>query len=213
MFQKITPDEFQRVLADAPVSPAFGEEFSRHAFDHGDPKYLDAAIQHGSLHVDGPLQAPAFFTLVLGDLTVDGAIDLRSGYDQGGMFIVIGNVRCRHFIGEVDAAVFIDGDLRADEAVLVGYSDSTFVVVGTLRARLFIGNDIWALVGDGAVLDYGIGYCAPLGSDGAPRIGEPRHGEAATIRALLPEPATDGGYPFDVEEIADLIRAGRPVFR
>jgi hypothetical protein len=210
LFRKIPLDAFDDFLAAAPASPAFREEFARYEFGH-DRRSIDAAVQEGALHLDAPLRAPAFYTLVIGDLDVEGEIDLRSDYETGGLFIVLGNVRCRHFISEYDAAVFIDGDLRTDGAVLIAYSDSSFSVVGTMQARLLIGNDIWASVGDGAVIEYGEGYCASLGSDGTSGIVRPRHDTRATIRALAPQ-LQENSHPLDAETLAALIRAGKPIF-
>jgi hypothetical protein len=169
-------------------------------------------VHGGSLRVGGALRTPAFCTLVIGDLDVPYEIDLRSSYDAGGLFIVLGDVRCEHFISEYGAAVFIDGDLQADGAVLIAYSDASFSVIGSMRARLLIGNDMCASVGSGAILDYGIGYCASLGSEGTSGIVKPHYDTKATIEALLPKPGS-GGYPYDADDLADMIRAGEPIFR
>jgi hypothetical protein len=211
LFRTISPNVFDDLLASAPASAAFREEYARHEFLH-DRRYIDASVQEGAFHVEGSLRAPAFYTLVLGDLSVEGMIDLRTSYDSGGLFIVIGNVWCEHFISEDSAGVFIDGDLHAGGAVVIAYSDSSFSVVGSLRARLLIGNDQWASVGSGAVIDYGIGYCAALESDGRSGIVRPLHDERATIQALILQPQEEG-WPFDAEEIAKRIRSGEPLFK
>jgi hypothetical protein len=211
VFRTVSVDEFDELLAAAPASPAFREEFARYDFGH-DRKSIDAAVHEGSLYVKGALRTPAFCTLVIGDLDVEREIDLRSSYDAGGLFIVLGDVQCEHFISEYDAAVFIDGDLQADGAVLIAYSDASFSVIGSMRARLLIGNDMCASVGSGAILDYGIGYCASLGSEGTSGIVKPRYDRAATIEALLPKPGS-GGYPYQADDLADMIRTGKPIFR
>lgn len=211
MFRTVSLDEFDDLLASAPASPAFREEYARYDFGH-DRLSIDAAVHDGPLNIKGALRTPAFCTLVIGDLDVEGEIDLRSSYEAGGLFIVLGDVRCQHFISEYDAAVFVDGDLQAGGAVLIAYSDSSFSVIGSMRARLLIGNDMCASVGSGAILDYGIGYCAALGSEGASGIVKPRYDESATIEALLPKPGS-GGYPYDADDLAELIRTGKPIFR
>jgi hypothetical protein len=211
VFRTVSLDEFDESLAAAPASPAFREEFARHDFGH-DRQSIDAAVHDGPLRVTASFRTPAFYTLVIGDLDVAREVDLRSSYECGGLFIVLGDVRCNHFISEYDAAVFVDGDIQARGAVLIAYSDSSFSVMGSMQARLLIGNDVWASVGAGAVLDYGIGYCASLGSEGASGIVKPRYSNAATIEALRPKPRNNG-YQFDADELADLIRAGEPIFR
>jgi hypothetical protein len=211
VFRTISLDEFDELLASAPTSPAFREEFARYDFGH-DRQSIDAAVHDGPLHVTTAFRTPAFCTLIIGDLDVAREIDLRSSYECGGLFIVLGDVRCEHFIGEYEAAVFIDGDLQAGGAVLIAYSDSSFSVIGSMRARLLIGNDMCASVGSGAILDDGIGYCASLGSEGTSGIVKPRYDRNATIEALIPKPR-ESGYPFDADDLAGLIRAGEPIFR
>jgi len=213
VFRKVSFEEFDTLLAAAATSSIFDEVLAEYQgyLDRLDRRYLDAAVQEGSLRVDGPLRAPAFYALVLGDLVVDGLLDLRGRYDSGGVLFVIGNVRCALFVSEIDAQVFIDGDLTVDGAAVTGFGDSSLNIVGSLRARLFIGNDIGASVGDGAFVEYGIGHWSVLGASGEP-YGGPRHGEQATIDALRPVPKKEG-YPYDTEDIAELIRAGEPIFK
>lgn len=212
MFREISCEDFDRLLAGAPASAAFDAVLARYedylaAFDR---RYLDAAVQEGDLHLAQDLKAPAFFTLVLGDLSVDGILDLRGAYDRGGVLTVIGSVRCTHFISDIDAQVFIDGDLDATEAVIAGFEDSSLNIVGTLRARLFIGNDIGANVGDGAFVDFGDGYCTGL--EGIGPVIRPRHGRLETVAALVPV-AQNEGYAFDADDIGNWIRAGKPLFK
>lgn len=211
LLREISIGEFNELLASSSASPAFREEFARYEFPRHDSQYIDAAVHEGALRVKGPLKISAFYNLVLGDLTVEGAIDLRSGWDTAGLFIVIGNVRCKHFISEYEAAVVVDGDLQADGAVLISESD-VFSVMGTLQARLLVGNNTWASVGAGALVDYGFGYCLPLGDEGSAM--RPRHDEQATIQALIPEPDEENtAFPYDLEGIGSLIRAGKPIFK
>lgn len=213
MFRQVSFEEFDTLLAAAATSPVFDEALAEYQgyLDRLDRRYLDAAVQDGPLRIATSMRTPAFHALVLGDLTVDGVLDLRGAYDGGGVFIVIGNVRCAHFISEIDAQVFIDGDLHVEGVAVTGFEDSSLNVVGSLRAQLFIGNDIGASVGDGAVLEFGIGYWSALGNSNGPFF-RPRYGEQATIDALRPPPRTQG-YPYDAEEIAELIRAGEPLFK
>jgi hypothetical protein len=212
MFRSVTAEEFNAALADSPPSPAFREHLARFvSFDEW--LALDAKVHDGNLRVSGSFGAPGLCTLIAGHLDVDGTIDLRNDYDEGGLFIVIGNVTCRHFVSNYAACSFVDGDLEARESIINGFSDSALSVVGTLRTRLFIGRDIWAEVGAGAEIEYGEGYCLPFGyTDPERQAIMPRHDEAATARVVVP-PTNDEGYVFDVEPFVDRISAGQPIFR
>lgn len=214
MFRYVTGDEFRRALADCAASPLFREVMARKtSFD----KSIDwqAAIHDGPLRVAGSLTAPALCTLVTGDLDVADVLDVRcdADYDGEDLFIVIGNMRCRHFISNYNTWSIIDGDLDATEALMNGFEDSGLDVTGTLRTRLFIGADIWAEVGAGAVMDYGVGYCLPIGcrAPSAEAI-RPLHNEQETAKIVVPRPNQEG-YLFNVEQFVDLIRGGKPIFR
>lgn len=211
MARTATGAEFREALERSSASPSFFEQFARfEPFDRLIDQ--DAAIHDGTLATDGVFRAPALCTLVTGNVAA-GIVDLSAGFDAGGLFIVLGDVTCRHFIGHYGVQCFIDGDIAATGAILTGFEDSSMSVIGTLRTRLFVGADIVCEVGCGADIDYGIGCCAPLGYE---RTGEPfilpRHGEdeAARIVAVAREPT---GFALDVEKCADLVRSGRPLFR
>jgi hypothetical protein len=62
-------------------------------------------------------------------------------------------------------------------------------------------------------MDYGIGYCLPIGYvDAVAEAINPLHDEEETARIVVPEPARDG-YGFSTQQFVDLIRAGQPIFR
>ncbi len=208
-FRKASLAEFKAVL-DASGSQRLAAQLLRfESFDHWIAS--GASIHRGDLTVAGNLKAPAYCTLIDGQLDVAGNLDLRNTwFQEGGLFIVLGNVTCRHFIGEYGKQVFIDGDLEARDAVLAAFHDSALIVTGGLSTRLFIGCDIAAEVGDGAAMEYGIGMCVPLG--GAGREYVPLNGEAATARAVWPEPHEEG-YLFDAEQFVERIDAGLPILR
>jgi hypothetical protein len=212
MFRSVTGDEFRQALADSPASPLFWETFER--FVSFDAKMnQSAAVHDGPLKVADSLTVPALCTLITGGLEVGGVLDLQNEWDGGGLFIVTGNVCCQHFISDYACCSFIDGDLDATQSLINGYFDSSLTVMGTLSTRLFIGADIWAEVGAGAVMDYGAGYCLPIGYSvaGAEAI-VPRHSEEETLRLVLPAP-NPKGYLLRAEQFDDLIRAGQPIFR
>jgi len=105
---------------------------------------------------------------------------------------------------------FIDGDLEAEDLILNSYEDSSLSVTGTLKTYFFHGQDIWATVGIGAFMEYGVGYCLPMGySNAEAQAIMPRHDEETSL-GLLDFDDTD--Y---IENIAfiDRIKQGRSVFK
>jgi len=69
------------------------------------------------------------------------------------------------------------------------------------------------LVGAGAIMDYGVGYGLPIGYSNADAEAiEPQQDEDATARIVTPPPKSEG-YLFEADTFAELIRAGRPIFR
>lgn len=212
MFKSVLPEEFNAALFESPPSPAFREHFARFTSFQAWLEQ-DAKVHDGTLVVSGSFQAPALCTLITGNLRVDDVVDLRTALDEVGLFIVIGNVSCRHFVSNYGMCSFIDGDLDARESIINGFPDSALSVVGTLRTRLFIGRDIWAEVGSGAEIEYGEGYCLPFGyTKPAQQAIRPRHDEAATAKVVT-APASGEGYVFDVEPFVEHISAGQPIFR
>jgi hypothetical protein len=211
IFRSVSGDEFRRALANSEASPLFHEVMSRLvSFD--DLMNAQAAIHDGPLRVAGSLTAPALCTLITGDLDVEDVLDVQNDQERG-LFIVLGNVRCRHFISCYDTCSIIDGDLDPSQSLINGFPDSGLWVTGALHTRLFIGFDIWAEVGAGAIMDYGIGYCLPIGYvDAAAEAINPLHGEEETARIVVPKPE-EGGYGFETKQFVDLIRAGKPIFR
>jgi hypothetical protein len=209
MFRSVTRQEFQKAIADGPASPAFYEQFRR-CVSFEDLMDVEAVLYDGDLRVSGSFRAPGLCTLIIGNLDVENIVDLQSHFDRGGLFVVLGNVTCRHFISEYDLTGFIDGDLVAQESIINDFGDSGLSVIGTLRTRLFIGCDIRADVGAGAIMDYGVGYCMRI-DDAAPFI-RPLNDEKATARVVIPPPNPDG-YLLRGEQFVDLIRTGQPIFK
>lgn len=209
-FRSVSGDEFRQALVNCTTSDTFRDVMSRlMSFD--DWMDTQAAVHEGPLRVTS-FAVPALCTLIIGDLDVVDVLDLQSDSERG-LLIVIGNVRCRHFISDYDCCTIVDGDLEASQSLINGFPDSGLWVTGTLQTHLFIGFDIWAEVGLGAIMDYGIGYCLPIGyADAVAEAINPLHGEEETARLVAPEPATNG-YGFSTKQFVDLIRAGQPIFR
>jgi hypothetical protein len=189
-FKNVSLEEFARILDDAPLSPVFRSEFERYQ-----PSYYegwfgpDCMVHEGDLRVSGNFTAPGFYTLIIGSLIVDGHVSLDNpedkGLEEGGLFVVVGDVRCRSFSHEIGKVTFIDGDLEAKDLILSFHDDSSLVVIGTLTTYFFYGQEVWAEVGSGASMEYGIGVCLPIGWTYAEGEAiEPRHDEEASLRQL-----------------------------
>jgi hypothetical protein len=209
-FEEVTREEFDTALARSVASAKFRKQFARFA-----PSWFDGAscmLHLGHLHTSGHFRAPGFYTLVTGDLHVDGIVDLQNpeGYDEGGLFVVLGDVKCRSFFNEYGKCAFIDGKLDASELLAAAFGDSSLVVIGSLKTNFFFGRDIWAEVGGSATMKYGDGYCLPIGyEDAAEEAIMPKHGAGAS-RALLNLENTDEFYPHDLR--AHLL-AGKPLLK
>jgi hypothetical protein len=209
-FEKITPAEFCRLVTER-GSAALRRQFAR--FTVADPARWsvdDCLVHRGPLSLTGRFKAPAHQTLILGDLYVEGLVDLEDSHEEGGVFVVLGHVECDVFSNSYGKCTFVDGHLEATELVLNAFSDSSLVVAGNLRTRFFYGLDIWAEVGGRVEMEYGEGYCLPIGYRDARREAiRPRHSIGASL-ALLDFAQTDELGPH---HLLDAIRAGRPIFR
>jgi hypothetical protein len=115
-FEQVTADEFDDAVERSPSSRKFKERYARFPPSGDDHCF----VHRGSLTVSGNFTAPGFFTLIIGDLTVDRLVDLDNpeGFDVGGLFIVIGNVSCRVFSGHYGKCSLVDGNLVASELIL-----------------------------------------------------------------------------------------------
>ncbi len=209
-FKPVSEDDFHAIIDAASASDAFRRRFAEfEPSTDGD----DFQVHHGDLDIDGDFVAPAYCTLVVGNLTVSGFIDLANdydrGFDEGGLFIVLGKVECRVWAGEGGKCAFVDGDLLARDLLLNAYEDSSLVVSGTLVTHFFYGVDIHAEVGVGAVMEYGCGYAMLEHPDEDPVQIEPRHDEDASMALLDVDDVDD----VSADDLMDRIRAGETVIR
>jgi hypothetical protein len=88
-----------------------------------------------------------------------------------------------------------------------------------MKTRFFYGMDIWAEVGGTPDMDYGEGYCLPIGWDEeGPRARtayhaiRPRHDVESSMRLLKLEPSRDEVY-IEPHRFLELIAQGQPVFK
>lgn len=210
MPRPVSRAEFEAAIADCAASPAFVEQFGR--LTGWETDLEDETFVHdGNLKIKGSWRTPGLCTLVNGHLEVENVLDLNPRWDEGGLFIVIGDLRCRHLIGDIGSHLFVDGDLTARDTAVTGFKASTVSITGTFRTKLFIGGEGHVFVGGGAEIEFGVGHCSAMGELGAPPI-PPRKSEKETVRAVTAKPNAKG-WLFAPEQFAELIREGRSVFR
>jgi hypothetical protein len=152
----------------------------------GSGRDANCVIHRGTLKLPRRFSPPAFNMLLIGDLIVDGMVDAHyDSADEGGGFIVAGNVTCDIFANDYAKATLIDGDLNASELILNAYEDSGLWVTGNLKTNFFFGEDVWAEVGGKAEMAYGRGYCLPIGYSQASRQAmRPRDDVATSLHQL-----------------------------
>ncbi len=161
-FELVSLDEFKLALAKSVASELFREQFARFS-----PSYYegrdgaDCMIHLGDLRTSGHFEAPGFYTLITGHLHVDGIVDQHNpydkGFDEGGLFVVLGDVTCDAFFNEYGKCSFVDGRLEARDIVVNAFGDSALVVTGNLTTNFFYGQDMWAEIGGHASMEYGDG--------------------------------------------------------
>lgn len=214
-FEQVSLDEFKLALERSAASQLFRKQFARFS-----PSYYeghngaDCMIHLGDLRTSGHFEAPGFYTLITGSLHVDGIVDLHNpydkGFDEGGLFVVLGDVVCDAFFNEYGKCSFVDGKLDARELVVNAFGDSALVVTGNLTTNFFYGQDMWVEIGGRASIEYGDGYCLPIGyGDAAVEAVRPRQ-DADTSLARLNLAKTEDLYPRD---FLDHLRAGKRLLR
>jgi hypothetical protein len=207
-FEEVSREEFEQALERSAASPGFRKQYGRFA-PHVGESYM---LHLGHLKTTGHFRAPGYCTLVTGNLDVDAIVDLQNpdGYDEGGLFIVLGNLTCHSFFNEYGKCTFVDGNLDARDLLVAAFGDSALSVVRHLSTNFFYGEDIWAEVGAGATMEYGAGYCLPIGyTAAAAEAITPNHDEATSL-ALLNVARSNWPYPHALREH---LVAGKPLLK
>ena len=197
-FEQVPREEFDRALEASAASSRFRKQYARFV-PHVGESYM---LHLGHLKSTGHFRAPGYCTLITGDLDVAGIVDLQNpdGYDEGGLFIVLGNLTCHSFFNEYGKCAFVDGNLDARDLLVAAFGDLALVVTRHLSTNFFYGEDIWAEVGAGATMEDGAGYCLPIGyTAAAAEAITPNHDEEASL-ALLNLGRTDELHPHQFRE-------------
>ena len=91
--------------------------------------------------------------------------------------------------------------MAASDLLCNAFDDSALVVTGNLTTKFFHGRDMWAEIGGRASMEFGDGYCLPIGyTAAAAQAVYPKHGAAAS-RALLNVSGDEHGlHPHNFRE-------------
>lgn len=205
-FERVTAAVFNEIMATS-GSDRLRREIARY---DNIVREDDCSVHRGALSLSAPFPLPALNTLVVGDLWADGLLDLGDPYVEGGSFVVLGNVACSAFANADGKCAIIDGNLEADNIILNTFEDSMLTVIGNLRTHFYYGRDIWAEVGGVAEMEYGDGYCLPIGyAAAAAEAILPRHDRETSLRRLNLL-RRDYDAP---DRLLELLRNGRAIFK
>ena len=150
MFRKVSTPTFKEFLAASDASQLFRKQYARYIsfvplHEHR------RLVNDGDVHAKS-FKAPGLCTLILGDLIVDDVVDLQTPYDEGRLFIVIGNIGAS--ISSTNTAPIVSSTaISTSQSILNGFEDASLNVIGDLKTKLFIGCDIWAEVGGATDMD------------------------------------------------------------
>jgi hypothetical protein len=215
MFRSVDLEEYMQTVETLAFPPALRREWD--GLDHGMIFRGDlhddglCTFHEGDLHVAGNFRAPAANVLVLGDLVVGGQLETSChDADEGGCFIVTGSVETRVLLNRHEKTMIVGGDLTAKDMLFNAFEHTLLYVACSLSTYFYYGLDIWAEFGVRADMEFGIGYCLPLGYT-APGLQAvyPRFDAAHSLRRL----ALPAGKKATEENVLAMIRSGRPLFR
>jgi hypothetical protein len=198
-FESVTAEQFAAAISESPASHTFRRVLGRldRAMLFGGGRGANYIIHRGTLKLAHRFSPPAYHTLLIGDLVVDGVVD---AHYHG----------CDVFANDYAKGTIIDGNLTASELILNAYEDAGLWVSGDLKTHFFFGEDIWAEVGGKAEMTYGDGYCLPIGySDASADAVWPEH-DLETSLGQLNFPDTGA---LDAGRFKKLLASGDHLFR
>jgi len=143
-------------------------------------------IYIGDIESDEVLRFNACNLLVVGNIKAKWLdAQYKDDGDEGGSLFVMGAVTCDYFSTYYSKIIAIAGDLKAHRILNNAFEDSALIVKGDLTTEYFYGVDVWADVEGTAYMEYGNGYCLPMGWPETSReTFEPEHSESQS-RAFL----------------------------
>jgi hypothetical protein len=187
-FDNVTREQFFAAIATSAPSTVFETVLARidHNMLFSDRPEANYLVLHEPLVLLENFSPPGFHTLIIGNLIVNGLVDLHyRDADEGGSFVIIGNVSCNAFANDYSKGTIIDGDLNARDFIVNAYEDSGLWVTKNLKTKFFFGKDVWAEVGGHVDMEYGDGYCLPIGYTNASEEAiRPRHDVETSLQLL-----------------------------
>jgi len=204
-------EEVGRLRFNTPLQRTWKKLDHQMIFDGPSADRTVCAIHDGDLDLPEDFKAPAHHVLIRGNLIVDGVVDTNvTEADEGGSFIITGNLRCMVFINHSGKTSIIGGDLFAREMLFNTFEETMLYVGRAIRTFFFLGWDTWAEFGTKAEMDYGIGYCLPHNhGDSSAAAARPDFDEAASLNRL----AMSGARELSNDAMLDHLRSGKPLFR
>lgn len=223
-FEKVNKKEFYNILEVCNTSGIFKKQFTRLVpFLYKDDEFEEDewtgfSIYRGDLNHKGNLFLPGYCTLIIGNVNVDGLFSARNnfedGFDEGGLLIVLGNITCNHFESHYGKCTFIDGNLYVKEILHNAFEDSSLIITGNLKTKFFYGMDIWAETGGKADMDYGIGYCLPVGYKHAGKEAvSPKHNQKESFEICHPCLFSKNNPEYiETAELSGFLTEGKTIF-
>ena len=154
--------------------------------DRHKPNDNQFQIYIGDIKSDTILEFDALNLLVIGNIQ---AIWLNTGnnykgYESGSLFVT-GNIDCDYFSNSYGKLIIIGNSLHAKKILNNKFEDSTLKVQRNLTTAYFYGADMYAEVGENVQIEYGEGYCLPIGYKNAKKeYISPKHNEEESRRFL-----------------------------
>lgn len=166
----------------------------------------------GNLEISGNMSVSEIWTIIDGDLKIDGQLDFyaleEKGYDGNAFFLVTGDLQCETLINEWGNVFVVGGDLHVREFCFGGAMDTGIFALGSIKTKFYFGLDISLSFGKSAEMEYGAGYALPINYQN-PREEAvyPKHDQEESLKWLGYNPETQ---LFDIQqELEARMREGR----
>ncbi|WP_298779485.1 hypothetical protein [uncultured Polaribacter sp.] len=132
-----------------------------------DEKYdQEFQIYFGDIDNDEFLKFDALNIIIIGNIKtkwLNAVNNYTLGYDEGGSIFITGNVDCSYFSNHYGKLIVIGDSLKVNKILDNAFEDSALIIKNNLTTEYFNGLDIWAEAGGFIKIEYGDGYCLPLG--------------------------------------------------
>lgn len=182
-----------------PVSrDTFIEELSKHPFLNNYKTWVhetydgtdenEFQIYIGDIENSEILTFDALNIIVVGNIKtkwLNAVNNYDLGYDEGGSLFITGTVECDYFSNHYGKLIILNDSLLVNRILDNAFSDSTLIIRYNLTAEYFNGLEMWAETGSFIDIQYGDGFCLPLGYTNAKdQAIRPTHSEKESHKFL-----------------------------